>query len=160
MKQVYRVLAYLVAAGVVFQAASIAYGMFAMWKWIEGGGTFDSSTEFGPALGGHYGFMLHGIGGTFVIPVLALLFLISSFFAKIPGGIKWALIVFGVTVLQAALGLLAHPALAELTGLGWLHGPNAMIVFGTALMAGIRVKRAVASKADVATPKRAAASVA
>jgi hypothetical protein len=39
MKQVYRVLAFLVAAGVAIQAASIAYAMFALIKWIEGGGT-------------------------------------------------------------------------------------------------------------------------
>ena len=41
MKQVYRVLAFLVAAGVAIPAASISYGMFALIKWIERGGTLD-----------------------------------------------------------------------------------------------------------------------
>jgi len=142
MKQAYRVLAFLVAAGVMFQAAAIAYGMFGLIKWVERGGTLDQSTELTPELGGYTGFSFHAAGGIFVVPAIALLFLISSFFAKIPGGIKWALIVFGVAVLQVALGLFAH----AIAGLGWLHGLNALILFGTAVTAGMRVKRAVASK--------------
>jgi hypothetical protein len=148
MKQAYRVLAFLIAAGVMIQAASVAYGMFGLLKWIEGGGTLDQSTEFTPELGGYTGFSFHATGGIYVMPILALLFLISSFFARIPGGIKWALIVFGAAVLQVALGLFAH----EIAGLGWLHGINALILFGTAVMAGMRVKRAVASKAAAEEP--------
>ena len=140
MKQVYRVLAFLVAAGVMLQAASVAYGMFGLLKWIDQGGTLDKSTELAPDLGGYTGFALHATGGIFIVPAIALLFLISSFFAKVPGGIKWALIVFGLTVLQVALGLFAH----ELAGLGWLHGLNALLVFGTAVSAALRVRRAVA----------------
>ena len=45
MKKVYRVLAFLVAAGVAVQAAAIAYGMFGLLKWIEKGGTLDKATE-------------------------------------------------------------------------------------------------------------------
>ena len=154
MKQVYRVLAFLVAAGVAIQAASVAYGMFGLLKWIEGGGTLDQSTELTPALGGYTGFSWHATGGIFILPVLALLLLISSFFAKVPGGIRWALIVLGVTVLQVALGLFAH----SVAGLGWLHGINALALFGTAMMAGMRVSRAVASKAAVDEPVAAPAS--
>ena len=144
MKQAYRVLAFLVAAGVAIQAASIAYGMFGLIKWIEGGGTLDQSTELTPALGGYTGFSWHASGGIFILPAIALLLLISSFFAKVPGGIRWALIVLGVTVLQVALGLFAH----SVAGLGWLHGINALALFGTAMMAGMRVSRAVASKVE------------
>ena len=71
-----------------------------------------------------------------VIPVIALLLLISSFFAKVPGGIKWALIVFGVTIVQVALGLFSH----EIAGLGWLHGINALILFGVAVSAAMRAR--------------------
>ena len=154
MKQVYRVLAFLIAAGVAIQAASIAYGMFGLIKWIEEGGTLDQSTELTPALGGYTGFSWHATGGIFVISVLSLLFLISSFFAKVPGGIRWALIVFGVTVLQVALGLFSH----SVAGLGWLHGINAFVLFGTAMMAGMRVSRAVASNVEAAEPVAAPAS--
>jgi hypothetical protein len=144
MKQVYRVLAFLVAAGVALQAASISYGMFGLIKWIEGGGTLDQSTDLTPALGGYTGFSWHATGGIFILPVISLLFLISSFFAKVPGGIRWALIVLGFTVLQVALGLFSH----SVAGLGWLHGINALALFGTAVMAGMRISQAVASKVE------------
>src|SRR4029450_9075034 len=137
MKQVYRVLAFLIAAGVAIQAASIAYGMFGLIKWIEKGGTLAQSTELTPALAGYTGFSWHATGGIFVLPAISLLFLISSFFAKVPGGIRWALIVLGVTVLQVALGLFAHSVAA----LGWLHVITALALFGTAMMAGMRVSR-------------------
>ena len=154
MKQVYRVLAFLVAAGVAVQAAAVSYGMFGLLKWVEGGGTLDQSTELTPALGGYTGFSWHAQAGIFVIPAISLLLLISSFFAKVPGGIRWALIVFGVTVLQVALGLFSH----EVAGLGWLHGINALALFGTAMMAGMRVSRAVASKIEADEPVAAPAS--
>ena len=154
MKQVYRVLAFLVAAGVAIQAASVAYGMFGLLKWIEGGGTLDQSTELTPALGGYTGFSWHATGGIFILPAISLLLLISSFFAKVPGGIRWALIVLGVTVLQVALGLFAH----SVAGLGGLHGITALALFGTAMMAGMRVSQAVASKAAVDEPVAAPAS--
>jgi hypothetical protein len=87
-----------------------------------------------------------------VLPVISLLSLISSFFAKVPGGIRWALL--GVTVLQVALGLFSH----SVAGLGWLHGINALALFGTAMMAGMRVSRAVASKVEAVEPVAAPAS--
>jgi hypothetical protein len=154
MKQVYRVLAFLVAAGVALQAAAISYGMFGLIKWVERGGTLDQSTELTPALGGYTGFSWHAQVGIFILPVISLLFLISSFFAKVPGGIKWALIVFGLTVLQVALGLFSH----EVAGIGWLHGINALMLFGTAVMAGMRVSRAVASKVESDEPVAASVS--
>ena len=83
-----------------------------------------------------------------IVPAIALLFLISSFFAKVPGGIKWALIVFGVTVVQVALGLFAH----ELAGLGWLHGVNALILFGVAVSAAMRVRRVAHASARARQP--------
>ena len=154
MKQVYKVLAFVIAAGVAVQAASISYGMFGLIKWIEGGGTLDQSTELTPALGGYTGFSWHATGGIFILPAISLIFLISSFFAKVTGGIKWALIVFGLTVLQVALGLFSH----SVAGVGWLHGLNALALFGTAVMAGMRTRRAVASKVGADEPVAAPAS--
>jgi len=136
MKMVYRVLAVLIALGVMVQGAAIAFGMFGLIKWIEEGGSLDKSTELNSSLGGYVGFNTHATVGIMVMPVLALLFLISSFFAKVPGGIKWALIVFGVAVVQVALGLFSH----SLAGLGWLHGANALILFGVAVTAAMRVR--------------------
>jgi len=145
MKMVYRVLALLIALGVMVQGAAIAFGMFGLIKWIEAGGSLDKSTELNSSLGGYVGFNTHATVGIMVMPVLALLFLISSFFAKVPGGIKWALIVFGVAVLQVALGLFSH----AVAGLGWLHGANALILFGVAVTAAMRVRVPRTAEQDV-----------
>lgn len=138
MKSVYRVLALLIAAGVAFQAAAIAYGVFALGKWVEAGGTLDKASleSESSQVGGDTGFMLHGMVGIMAMPALALLLLIISFFAKIPGGTRWALIVFGVTIVQVALGMFAR----DVAGLGWLHGITALILFGVAVSAAMRVR--------------------
>lgn len=153
MKQLYRALAYLIAAGVALQAAAIAYSVFAMFDWVARGGTIDKAlieTE-NPEIGGITGFNLHQLMGVNIIPLLALLLLISSFFAKIRGGIIWALIVFGATLTQSLLGIYSH----EIAGLGWLHGVGALVLFSCAVTAGMRVKRAVritAAAADSVSP--------
>ena len=136
MKSVYRVFAYLIAAGVLVQAAAIAYGFFSIGKYIDGGGTLDKSTKSFP---GDSGLEVHGTVGVMVIPIIALLFLIISFFAKVQGGVKWALIVFATTVVQVALGLFAH----SIPVLGIFHGLVALVLFGVAVTAAMRV-RAVA----------------
>jgi hypothetical protein len=59
-----------------------------------------------------------------------------------------------VTVLQVALGLFSH----SVAGLGWLHGITALAIFGTAMMAGMRVSSAAAGKAAVDEPIAAPAS--
>lgn len=148
MRKVYQALALLIALGVAVQAASVAYGTLALFKWVQEGGTLDKAVfeSEGAEVGGVVGFIAHGVGGMMVIPIIVLLFLVSSFFAKVPGGVKWALIVFGVTVVQVALGLFAH----EMPGLGWLHGLNAMIMFGVAVTAAMRAGRVdVAQRARV-----------
>jgi len=141
MQNVYRILAYAIAALVAVQAAFIAYAMTGLAAWVQGGGTLDKAAMESESLNfpGISGFMLHGMTGMMVIPALALLFVIFSFFAKVPGGTKWALIVLGLVVVQAALGIFSN----SLTQLSILHGINATILFGAAVMAGLRVRRAV-----------------
>ena len=159
MKTVYRVFGFLIAALVFVQAAAVAYGFFGLGKWVEGGGVVDkaaieSDTTSFPGLNG---LVIHGLFGTMVIPIVALLFLISSFFAKIPGGITWALIVVGTVVVQVALGLFAH----EIPALGILHGMVALALLGLALNSAQRVPKALAAKsaAPVETPASAAPAV-
>jgi hypothetical protein len=149
IKQLYRVLAYLIAAGVVLQAAAIAYAVFGMFEWVAAGGTIDKALiESGnPQVGGIIGFNLHQRVGVTILPLLALLFLISSFFARISGGIRWALFVFAATLIQSLLGIYAH----ENSAVGWLHGATALIVFSSALVSGIRVNRAPANPARAGT---------
>ena len=139
MKNVYRALAYIIAALVVVQAGAIAYGVFGLFSWVEGGGTLDQAAlqAEDSDVGGGLGFLLHITIGYFVIPVVALLLLILSFFAKVPGGIRWALFLFLTVVVQTLLAGFAH----ALAGVGWLHGMVALVLFGMAVTAGIRAGR-------------------
>jgi heme A synthase len=140
MKSVYRVFAYLVAAGVMVQAASVAYGFFSLGKYIDSGATVDKSTTTFP---GDIGLAIHGIG-SMVVLAFALIFLILSFFAKVPGGIKWGLIVFITAVVQFGLGIAAH----SVSLLGALHGFVALVLFGVAVSAAMRVGPATAVSAS------------
>ena len=133
MKQVYRVLAFAIAALVALQAAVLAYGVFSLAKFIDEGNSVDKSTETFP---GVVGLVAHNIGGTMLIPAVALLLLICSFFAHVAGGVKWALIVFVTVVVQVALGLFAH----GLPALGVLHGIVALVLFGVSVSAAMRVR--------------------
>jgi hypothetical protein len=151
IKQLYRVLAYLIAAGVVLQAAAIAYAMFGMLEWVSAGGTIDKALieSDSPQIGGIAGFNLHQLVGVTILPLLALMFLISSFFARIPGGIRWGLIVFAATLAQSLLGIYAH----ENSAVGWLHGSMALILFTCALVSGIRANRALANRARASSQR-------
>jgi hypothetical protein len=157
MKRLYRVLAYLIAAGVVLQAAAIAYAVFGMFEWVSAGGTIDKALieSDNPQLGGIAGFNLHQLVGVTILQLLALLFLISSFFARIPGGIRWALIVFAATLAQSLLGIYAHHSSA----VDWLHGAMALILFTGAAVSGIRVRRALANRALTRTRRVSANAV-
>ncbi|WP_239117994.1 DUF6220 domain-containing protein [Paractinoplanes ferrugineus] len=81
------------------------------------------------------GLALHQVLGEMVIPLVALAFLIVAFFARIPGGVKWAAITFGVLVLQI---LLAYAGKA-LPFVGVLHAINA---FALAAVASIAMRKA------------------
>jgi hypothetical protein len=69
-----------------------------------------------------------------IIPLVAIALLIVSFFAHVSGGVKWAGFVLVDVVVQVVLGFAAH----SVAGLGWLHGPNALVLFGLALYAARR----------------------
>ena len=138
MRSVYRVLAFLIAALVAVQAAAVALGVFGLMRWVDEGGTLDKAAfESDEQLfGEEIGFMIHGMNGMMLIPLVALILLVVSFFAKIPGGAKWAGFVFLAVIVQVALGIFAW----EMAGLGALHGINALILFGLAVTAGMRAK--------------------
>ena len=128
MKQTYRVLAGLIALGVLVQAASVAFGWFDALSAIDAGTVIDGNYE------GNIGHVLHGMVGMLAIPLLGLILLILSFFAtkSVPQGRKWAGIVFGVIVLQVALAFAAFSAPI----IGALHGINALVLLGAAARAG------------------------
>jgi hypothetical protein len=126
MKSTYRVLALLIALGVAVQAMSISLGFFIVLK--------------NKSIGENIGLELHSVVGQMVIPLIALVLLIVSFFAGIAGGVKWAAIIFGLVVLQV---LLAFAALGAPV-VGALHGLNALAVIAVAGIAGSRVAKQAA----------------
>jgi hypothetical protein len=157
MRTTYKVLAYLVAAEVVIQAMAVVWAMAGLGKWVQEGGVLDKALmeSEGTPFPEIAGFIVHGINGTFVIPGIALVLVILSFFTKVRGAIKWAIIVFVLTVLQGQLGYLGH----EVTAVAAIHGLNALALFGTALYAGRRMRTAPPSKMPVAEEERVEAPV-
>jgi hypothetical protein len=129
MKSTYRVLALLIALGAAVQAMSIALGFFIVLK--------------NKRIGENIGLELHSVVGMMVIPLIALILLIVSFFAGIAGGVKWAAIIFGLVVLQVllAFGAVGAPAV------GALHGLNALALMAVAGIAGSRVAKQSAPSA-------------
>jgi glucan phosphoethanolaminetransferase (alkaline phosphatase superfamily) len=134
VRQTYRVLAGLIALGVVVQAMVVAFGFFTVGHDVSDGKVLNE-TNFGED--GDYspvGLVLHGFLGMTVIPAIAIILFIISFFAKVPGGVKWAGFVLLAVIVQVVLGLAAH----SVPALGLLHGLNAFVVLGTAAMAARR----------------------
>jgi uncharacterized membrane protein YphA (DoxX/SURF4 family) len=91
MRTVYKVLAYLVAGEVAVQAMVMVWAIAGLGKWVDGGGALDKSVIEGAFESGGMpfpevaGILVHGINGTFVVPGIALLLLIVSFFTKVRG---------------------------------------------------------------------------
>jgi hypothetical protein len=146
MRTAYKALAYLVAAEVAVQAMVMVWAIAGLGKWVDGGGVFDKSviesqaTPF-PEVAG---IIVHGINGTFVVPGIALVLLIVSFFIKVRGAITWAVLVFVLVVAQGQIGFLGH----EFPLAGALHGLNALALFGVALYAARRLRDATAVRVE------------
>ena len=147
MRTAYRVLAFVIAAAVAIPAAANAYAVFGLGLWIENGGVLDKAAMESPSssFAGDGGFALHGINGQIVIPVLVLLLLVLSFFAKVPRGVMWAAVTLGLVVLQVLLGVFGDAA----PFLGALHGINALLIFGVAVMAAMAARSRTASTQTV-----------
>ncbi|MPZ96285.1 MAG: hypothetical protein GEU96_15575 [Propionibacteriales bacterium] len=128
MRSTYRILAYLVAVGVLLQAAAIAFAWFDVIHEVDGGFVLDQDFE------GNAGHVMHGMVGTMGIPVVALLLMFVSFFAKIPGGVTWAGLVLLAVVAQVVLAFLAFSAPI----VGALHGINALVILRQSLIAASR----------------------
>jgi len=141
MRTTYRVLAMLIALGVVVQTALIAVAWFTVLHEVDDGTVYDKSSS------DNWAQTLHGTLGSMAIPVIAILLLIVSFFAHIPGGVKWAAITFGVTVLQIAFAFLGFAAPV----VGALHGINAFALAGVASIA-MRKARLAATAAPAEVP--------
>lgn len=153
MRTVFRVLAWIVAIEVVVQAMSMVYGVAGELKWIQGGGVLDKAAMESEEI--HFpevvGYIIHGMNGMMVIPAIALLLLISSFFTRIPRAWMWAGLVLVLVVLQIVLGLMGP----SVPIMGALHGLNALLLFSAAIYTA-RLGRTAAAPAAEPEPQMAA----
>lgn len=139
----YRFLAYTIAVLVVVQAGAIAWGFFGVTSWVmDSGGVLDEEffdcTEDCESIGSaEWGFAIHMFfNGLVLIPLTSLILLIVSFFAKVPGGVRFAAIIIGLVALQ----VFVLPQLSRQVGSGFgaLHGINAFVLLGVAVLAARR----------------------
>ncbi len=148
MRGVFRALALLIPVLVAVQAAAVAVNAFGMFQWVDEGQSITKSVLEGDwEWTGAWGAVLHGIVGMMVIPLIALLLLVVSFFAKVPGGVVAALLVLLDTVVQVVLAFVAFGA----PEIGALHGLNAFLLFGLAMMAAQKAKAAPAATGSTAS---------
>ena len=138
MRTAYRVLALSIPVLVAVQAALIAFGQFGIEAWVSDDNSYTSQAQESGDATGAVGITLHGVLGNAVIPLIALLLLVTAFFAHVPGGLRWAAVVLLDVVAQVLLAVLAYDAPA----LGLLHGINAFLLFGLAMMAAQRARTA------------------
>ena len=145
MRKTYRVLASLIAILVVVQSMMMVWTIAGLFTWIDGGGALDKSVveawqDEPPTFAGSFGFFWHSfIGGVILIPLLGLILLIVSFFAKVPRGIVLAAAIVVSIIVQYYAAVFAEP---EEPLLGLVHGLNAFILFGLAVFAARSAKEA------------------
>jgi heme A synthase len=138
MRKTYSVIAWVIAAGVVVQAAAIAFGVGGMVHYVQEGGVVDKALiesregEFTGVLG----FAVHSLVGGILLPALALVLLLISFFTKVSGATKWAAVLFGLVFVQVMAGY----SLKDMPYLGLLHGANALAILVTAVVTARRTK--------------------
>ena len=154
MRKLYTVLAWTIAGAVVVQAAAIAFAFGGMLNLVSEGGVVDKALleSFQAGGVGELGFMIHGIVGAGIIPLLAIALLVVSFFVRARGAKLWAAITLGLVVLQVVLGF----SITDSPYLGLIHGANALAVVAAASVAALRVGRRLpvesTAPAEGATP--------
>jgi uncharacterized membrane protein len=142
MTGTYKFLGYAIAVLVVVQAGAIAWAFFGLTDWItNSNGVIDKAyleCEDCESIGAaEWGFAIHMFfNGLVLIPLLSLVLLLVSFFAKVDGGVRLALTIVLLVVLQ----IIVLPMLSREVdpAFGALHGINALILLGAAIAAGRR----------------------
>ena len=153
MRKTYRIVADIIAIDVVIQAMAMVFAIAGLFKWIDDGATLDKSViesweDDPPTWTGSIGHFIHVMNGTFLIPLLGIILLIVSFFAAVEGAVKWAAIIAVSIVVQVLAGILS----SDSPYLGLVHGLNAFILFGAALMAARSARVAKPDRVDAPTP--------
>jgi heme A synthase len=137
MRKAYQVIAWVICALVVVQAGAMALAVSGESKFIDDGGVIDkalveSAQEGGePPFSEAIGFMIHGMNGMMLLPLVGLVFLGVSFAAGFARARMLAAVVLLLIAIQIFMGLSA----SGLPILGLLHGMNALLIFATAMYA-------------------------
>jgi hypothetical protein len=155
VKKAFRILNYVISLEVLIQAAMIAWAVFAEAKYIDDGGVINKDKIEGDEIpfDGVYGFIVHGINGSVLIPLLGLALLVVAFFAKIPGGVRFAAILFVLIIVQAFV----LPGIASSAPfVGMLHGANALAILGMSIYGGRIGAEAVAGTTTTPTTQTSA----
>jgi hypothetical protein len=124
MVKAYKTVAQLIGLGVLLQAAFVAAAWFQTLNEVDDGLTITKDYD------GNTGHMLHGIFGMMVLPLLGLILFILAFLVKQPHSVKWGGLTFLAIVVQVVLAFVSF----GVPIIGALHGINAFVVFGLALM--------------------------
>ncbi len=117
MRTAYKVVAHVIAAAVVIQAALIAWSLFGLIPDLENG-----TVPGGPPLTA----ILHGMIGMYAAPVLVLALVVIALLAH--AGLKWALWLLLAVAVQIALAFVAF----GVPWVGALHGANAFAIIALA----------------------------
>ena len=147
MRNAYRILATIIAVEVVIQAMAMVFAVAGERKYIDDGGVIDKAAIESEDLDftGVVGFIVHGINGMMIIPLLGLALLVISFFAKVQGGVKWAAIILALIVVQVFAGIFGPDA----PYIGLIHGLNAFVLLAAA---GTAARAAKTSSAEAPAP--------
>lgn len=147
MRKVYSGIGWVVAFLVVVQAGAIAVGFGGMMHFVDGGGVVDKALTESRTLGnftGELGFPVHGLVGGLLLPLLALVQLIVSWFTKVRGASWLAGGLFLLILIQGTIGY----SIKDLPYLGALHGANAFAVLAVAVVGALRPRAAARATAS------------
>lgn len=136
MHSIYKYLAHLIAALVVFQSAVVVWAMAEEIRTRIANPTAQLTEA-------PLGAMLHGMVGMYVIPIACLVLVALSLVMR--DGRKWALLVLLAAIVQVALGL-GGIIVSEYLGL--LHGITAFVLLGLAEYAAWTVGRRTTAPAE------------
>ncbi|MBW8749996.1 MAG: hypothetical protein JF565_01045 [Propionibacteriales bacterium] len=152
MRTTYRILADLIAVGVVIQAMAMVWAIAGLFHWVDKGGTLNHDVLKGwedkaPDFQGAVGFEIHGIVGGMVIPVIGLALLVVAFFAKVERGVAIAGAILVMIVIQMVAGMAGDDA----PWLGLFHGLIPFAIFSAAIVAA-RAAHPTSQTAVTVTP--------
>jgi hypothetical protein len=140
MRKLYSALAWVIAAGVVVQAASIAFGFGGMMGYVTEGGVVDKAfvESREAAFTGDLGFFAHAVVGGLLLPVVAFALGVVSFFVRgVPRAKTLAWATFALVFIQGSAGY----SISDMPYVGLFHGANALLILLVAVYAARAASR-------------------